>query len=412
MNLKINQIWGWLNKPAVFAVAQLCVLSVTAFGGIWCWNSLNRRPTVPALNNSPRQVRPLYDHSFVVTDQQLKTVLRKTQPSFAKNKPPKTNFVDHALRMWGADVQFGNDALDGSQMRSLLLDHDEFTKAWGVHANPLLKDTVNGIGVTTQEGNSSVSHIDHLVGTLAEIGTPLDFPVSTKMKKGNVGELLQNALRSFSLNQREYEWTVLALAFYVTDGGDWASFEGQNLNFDMLAKRMMRQQQPQGVCYGQHRLYSLTMLIRIDQQIRADANRKGLLSAEMSSQVYAYLMSNTKQLFKSQSLEGYWDGNWPDQRLAIPDPQSDELSRRVLATGHTLEWWAMAPEELLPPRETIVRAAQWLAKTIIEMDQQQIRKNYTFLTHAARSLALWRAVFPGEFEQHRIASNRSRYTKP
>ena len=58
----------------------------------------------------------------------------------------------------------------------------------------------------------------------------------------------------------------------------------------------------------------------------------------------------------------------------------------------------MAPERLHPPRETIVRASQWLANTIIEMDQKSIEKNYTFLTHAARALALWRGKFAGEIE--------------
>ncbi len=74
----------------------------------------------------------------------------------------------------------------------------------------------------------------------------------------------------------------------------------------------------------------------------------------------------TSRLYETQSQHGYWDGNWPDNSAAVPDPTTDERSRRILATGHALEWWAMAPESLHPPRETIVRAAQWLFVTIEE----------------------------------------------
>ena len=54
----------------------------------------------------------------------------------------------------------------------------------------------------------------------------------------------------------------------------------------------------------------------------------------------------------------------------------------------------MAPEELQPPREVMVRAGQWLAREIEVMDQETVLRNYTFLSHAGRALALWRGGFP------------------
>jgi hypothetical protein len=62
----------------------------------------------------------------------------------------------------------------------------------------------------------------------------------------------------------------------------------------------------------------------------------------------------------------------------------------------------MAPEQVHPPRETVVRAAQWLVRTIEGMDAKQIEDNYTFLTHAVRALALWRGCFPAEFEAKNV----------
>ena len=157
----------------------------------------------------------------------------------------------------------------------------------------------------------------------------------------------------------------------------------------------MRQEQPLGVCYGQHRLYTLAMILRIESQM-LDEGLGPLICKSTRRCVKDYLLDMTRRLHQNQSVGGYWDGNWADSSKPVPDPETDKLSRRILATGHALEWWAMAPQSLHPPRETIVRAAQWLSRTIIEMDQRTVEKNYTFLTHAARALSLWRGKFPGE----------------
>ena len=281
-------------------------------------------------------------------------------------------------------------------MLDLLVRHDKFKLMWNKDADPLLRKTNSGISVTTQQGRASVSHRDHLIGTLAECGVPLEHPIHSVDGTFQFNDLLNYAVQEFSLNQREYEWTALSLALFVADGNAWYTKEGQEIDFDLLADRIMRQRQPQGVCYGNHRLYTLAILLRINEQMHAQNDK--LLSEKAVAKVENYLLKTTAKLMKSQSIAGYWDGNWPDKRMPIPDPNTNELSRRVLATGHALEWWAMAPKKLHPPRETIIRASQWLAKTIIEMDAKQIEKNYTFLTHAARALSLWRGGLAFENE--------------
>jgi hypothetical protein len=70
------------------------------------------------------------------------------------------------------------------------------------------------------------------------------------------------------------------------------------------------------------------------------------------------------------------------------------LHNQLLVTGHHLEWLALAPDEVQPPRETIVRAGQWLARTLIEMDQQELTATYGPYSHAARALCLWRSKEP------------------
>ncbi|MCA9264924.1 MAG: hypothetical protein KDA60_13785 [Planctomycetales bacterium] len=384
------------TRSHLFWCSQSVLVGLVIAGSVWSSQSIERGPRLPVFNDQPRTVRPTYDDVRVVSDAQLDTVLTKVRPSFAE-RPTKVNYIDHAIRLWGPRVAFPDDSLSGRQMLAMLLDHQTFTATWGSQVPPLLQRSSNGVDVMTQQGKSTVSHVDHLMGTLAELGLPLSQPIRTAEGKARVGDILHHALVTFRLNQREYEWTTLAAAMYAVDGSAWVTREGQQIDFDALARRIMRQAQPEGVCYGQHRLYTLTMLLRIDDQMQTESPARLLLSESARQDVHAYLVGMTRQFFQSQSAEGYWDGNWADTSREVPDPQTDPVSRRILATGHVLEWWAMAPVDLHPPRETIVRGAQWLARTIGEMDARDIESNYTFLTHAARSLALWRGGFAEDF---------------
>lgn len=377
-----------------FVVSQVVLLLVAVCCG-WSWYpAANLRPRIPRFNDQPRVVRPEYNYPFVVSDDQLQQVLVKIKPRFL-TVPTKVNFVDHGIRLWGSKIKFYDDSLDGPEMLNLLLDDSQFRNMWGKQAPALLHKTDFGISVLTQQGRSTVSHVDHMTGTLAEIGIPLSHPVVTRSGQGQVADLLRHTILSFQLNQKEYEWTALAAAFYTADAEPWYSNEGQRIDFNLLAERIMRQRQPLGVCYGQHRLYTLVMLLRINEQMQVESGKR-LLDPTAEQSVKDYLLGMTRRFHQTQALDGYWDGNWPDKKKAVPDPGTDELSRRILATGHVLEWWAMAPEELHPPRATIVRSAQWLSRVIIEMDDRTIEKNYTFLTHAARCLALWRSKFAYE----------------
>ena len=93
-------------------------------------------------------------------------------------------------------------------------------------------------------------------------------------------------------------------------------------------------------------------------------------------------------LSRSQAAEGYWTRRWPYGAAAKTDKAS--LSDKILVTGHHLEWLALAPAEIHPPREQLVRAAQWLAWAMLEVDDAQLAKSYGPFSHAARALCLWR----------------------
>ncbi|MDB4733357.1 hypothetical protein OAF42_02825, partial [Planctomicrobium sp.] len=78
-----------------------------------------------------------------------------------------------------------------------------------------------------------------------------------------------------------------------------------------------------------------------------------------------------------------------------------DVADRILATGHALEWWAFAPKELLPPDETLSKAVQWTYSEIQALSDSQVKRFYTFLTHAGRALSLWRGKMPHEVWKER-----------
>ena len=367
---------------------HILLVSAAIGWGAVRFHAWEEQKQLPQLRLNPLKVTPLYDRPNIVSDEDLSRVLYRLRPQF-RGKDPRINHVDHALRFWGIEATFEDSkSLSGIEMRDILLDHRSFDKVWGAETKPLLVQNQYGIKPRVQQGLATSSHEDHTLATLAEVGTPADYPVVTVEGETTLAALIQETLSSFSLNQLEYEWSTLVFALYLQDSHDWMTTEGQFVNFDLIAERIMRQQPTKGVCYGNHRLHALVMLLRVDDQAP-------ILTEQGREKIILYLKNITRLLVKTQADEGYWDKNWDGRELDLSSEKKfAPRSRRILATGHAMEWWALAPEEVLPPQETLQKAGHWLINSIKEMPESEIKSSYTFLSHAGRALALWRGKFP------------------
>jgi len=349
---------------------------------------------LPALREMPLAIGAYYDRDFVVSDEQLQRVMTRLRP---RDEGPETkiNHVDHALRFWTLRARFEEPGfLAGEDMRRLLTDDRRFHIQYGAAQKSLLIPTKTGVRVRTKDGNLSSSHVDHTMASLAEVGTPLNFPIETPDGLTTFRSIVDQALHDFSLNQVEYEWSSLTFALFVPPATGWTTSEGQRLSFDVLARRIMRERLPRGVCFGNHRLYTLAALLRIDDQQR-------ILSPEVRASCLAWLNRATALLVWNQHAEGYWGEDWArsdGEAGEAADSSGDAVTDRILATGHALEWWAIAPEECHPPRGILIRAGQWLVRTIDQLTPQETQDRYTYLSHAGRALALWRGKTPPQVD--------------
>jgi len=364
---------------------------------LWALISLRaerqERESLPVFRNEPPVVRPLYDDERVISDTDLERVLWTLRPRL-RAPAEKINHIDHALRMWGPEATFTDpNCLSGLEMLELLLDQRRFRRSFGEDYRPLMYEDEFGVRIRVQEGAGSASHVDHTIAGLSEIGIPLDYPVVTEDGETTVEAILSSAIKNFRINQIEYEWSTLAFANYLEPTTGWYSREGEWISFDRLAERIMRERLVEGVCRGNHRLHTLTMLLRLDEE-------QELLSAAVRSRIVAHLQDVTERMVETQQPGGFWNADWAGREWdGDQDVEALPLgikADRLLVTGHALEWWALAPEELQPPRDVVIDAAGWLTTTIQELTPGEVKSYYTFLTHAGRALAMWRGQFPHE----------------
>jgi len=391
---------GKWHRLLLFVASQVIILGGVVWATTVRWEDRQAARSVPPLRERAFKLTPLHDCPWMVTEEQLEASLRKVYPRF-RGPEPKMNYVDHAFRIWGPDAQFDDpEALSGAEMRDLLLNHVAFAKVWPNNP-PFLLKTKTGPTIRYKEGRETASHIDHSLASISETGIPRDYPVRTSEEDTTFGELMQTSLRNFSLDEMEYEWSSLAYALFLPPVKSWYTTEGQELNWDRIADRLMREAPDQGVCFSQHRHHALVAVLRVHDELGP------LLSPAGRKRVVAYLTAVSSLLVQSQHERGFWDDHWyagkpPATTHADEALSGDTLTNRLVATGHTMEWLALAPEEILPPRENLTRAAQWIVRTLEQFDVEQIKGQYAFASHAADALALWRKTTPTEFMKSRL----------
>jgi hypothetical protein len=338
----------------------------------------------------PHTIAPLYNWPEAVTNEQLVQVLNKVQPPTSM---PLTNNLVHALRLWGPQAEFQSPKIpSGAAMLRYLLDDAEFQHWAGKKEAPLWSRNAFGIRPRNYEDNfnhslTSSYHVDDLLATLAESGVSLHEKVQLRNgETATVRDILEHSLRAFYLKRFEYEWGMIAYARYAHPLESWKNQFGEKINTDALVNEMIGHRKDIGPCNGLHRLEAMVLLYRVDESVNA-------LPPATKKKMLAYMLEVSQLLQASQNSAGFWSKKWIEGTAGQNDTKA-QLSDKILVTGHQLEWLALAPEEVLPPRETIVRACQYLARTLPELPAQEIEAHYGPFSHAARALCLWRSADP------------------
>jgi hypothetical protein len=382
--------WG-VQLLAVVAIAITLSRSGGVRGAVPSLRKSPPEPVVQVPRQEPLRIAPLYNRPEMVNDADLAAVLRQLRPKFPAQKI-KPNFVEHALRIWGVDATFRDPAvMSGAKMRDFLVNHGQYLASWGPEMEPLLQEKEDGVAIRYGKVEGASVHHDHFLACLTEAGVSLNEQVFTPQQHiRTINDVLQRALRDFRVDEPETEWSAMAFGLWISPIREWKLADGRTVTFDMLADRLLRGAKKFGVCSGTHRLYSMMTLVRLDDEFH-------ILSLQSREKIMAHLRNVKQLIMESQFDDGHWPSNWYDGAAAIKTPLNDQLYQQVISTGHHLEWLAIAPEELHPPRAQIDKAARWAIRTTIDQKPESILASYTFYSHIGGALSLWRKTRPADF---------------
>ncbi len=202
---------------------------------------------------------------------------------------------------------------------------------------PLLECNEDCVGVRTQEGDATASHVDHTIASLAEVGTPLDFPDPHPGGATDDGRSARSSLKTFEINQVEYEWSALAYTLYSRAIAPVCGQVRARNVVRSAGGSLIREPLQTGCVPRKSSAPHPAVMLRADEQ-------QSILSPECRKRVVAHLMKVTGVLVASQDPEGYWNQYWATgepPRAGDDNEQSqlDPLGRKMVATGHALEWW-------------------------------------------------------------------------
>lgn len=350
----------------------------------------------------PAVVRP-HPIPGLVTEGEVRSILVDVRPyvdrSALLGRVPIAILV-HSLRLWGRDAEFprwpegihvSRSALSGEEMCRTLLDHEYFTRNCGMRAPALLVQSTLGVRVLASSDGSFVAeemmtHFAKLTQVMGEVGMPASAEVRTS--DGYVGtlrEVIQDDAARL-VTGVEFEFATSGLSLYATGKAPWTNRFGQQYTFDRMADQLLGSRPGTTVCGGAHVPYALAVLLRVDQE-------KDLLTEATRVRIRKHFRMLSSALERCQAPDGSWPWRWPAycERGSDPggDEEEDRLRLTMTATGHHLEWIAIAPDDCRPSRQAIGKAVRYTVRTWPEF-MGELKDDwhlYTVASHAAR--ALW-----------------------
>jgi hypothetical protein len=370
---------------------------IAALVGLGVWSSVHRRgaqlpgkPSNPtaiplAARALPLRVEPTAPPLDLLDRRRVWDAVIRLEQADTKTM---SDFL-HILRVFGPDamVRVGGGTLRAGAL-DLILDSRRNRDFF--HGNPTLIDTRDGVRCRTYDRDQGAkqaerqAHDGQLLAVLAELGIPLHRPLSTSGGSWTVGRLLDDMLANFDLKAREIEWVALAIALYLPPRSGWTDKFGRSYTFgDLVNELMSRTLNSERACAGTHLLYSLAVILRADEEAP-------VLTAPVRAALRSYLEEKRSLALRTQAQDGTWDVRWYEGQgdEAALGPSTDRADRKVLATGHQIEWMLLLPTEMLPSRDCILRAANWLHAKLLSEVQPVVVDHYCPYSHAGRVLLI------------------------
>jgi hypothetical protein len=305
--------------------------------------------------------------------------------------PVSTSHLLHFWRMWtlvddskDADPRLSVGTLVScDQVRRVFLDSARFREAYPGVPPWFVRGAAGLIARAKQDAtdSSGEAHPGQFLATLAECGVSLDEPVAMSGSRLTVRDFLAQSSHDFTDGVAS-EYCAVAFACYCAPRRSLTNKFGESILFDDLMKTLCAITPGQGWCHGTHACYGVAALLRVNQT-------ESILSQSAVKRGTDYLSRVAGLLKAAQHPDGAWRSDWPaGTACEAPALALASWGDSIVATGHHLEWLAIAPQHLLP-RARIESAMQFVVKGLREASEEDIVTAYLGWSHAARALLLW-----------------------
>ena len=299
--------------------------------------------------------------------------LRAVIDQVADHDFSRWNQLIHGLRVWGAGAE-GPGNWSGPKVVEIVCSSEKARERFGSAPHVLNR---NGLHFA-QEESSGEKHVDETLSVLAEAGIASNRPVQLIGHTTTVAEGVRASVSNFVMEQR-LDFSVLAFAHYLPPQKDWTNKFGETISFDDVCQRLCDLPFGEGFCYGAHVMYTLSMVLSADRQ-------EPLLSETTRRRVRSKLRDAITLLRETQRETGCWDTSWFDpKKPAAPSDFAGTLS----VTGHSLEWLAVAPQDLIDDPQMVSRGCDGLLTLMLNTKQVTLNSSYNACTHALRAFKLW-----------------------
>jgi hypothetical protein len=282
----------------------------------------------------------------------------------------------HVLHWQGVDRKLLQERQPHEDLSAYLLDATLAEKKFG---RPMHLFAPRGLEFRAwdrvfQQGDM---HPNQSLAALAELGLARDEIIRMKGSRHTVAEVVRTVLATFSW-QDDLEWTAVGLAHYLPPLSHWTNQYGEKISFDDICNRLCCIPMGQGNCFGTHVCYALAVLLAADVQ-------ESILREETRRAARARLIQATQELNRTQRADGSWPGVW----CLSADPAATAPLAPLVVAGHSLEWLALAPEDVSVSSTVLERGCNYLLTHILEESPSRLAAYYCPYSHAGTALKLW-----------------------
>jgi hypothetical protein len=293
----------------------------------------------------------------------------------------------HAARLWsGAARNLPGVAVD-DPLIAPLLDTSAAVRLFGTHYHVLTRH-----GVQFRPGNPKQRdgelHQDDTLAVLAECGVRSDALVLVDGQRRRVADIVRATSANAHIGQQELEWTIVAISLYCGSAAVWKNKFNQIVSVEQLCLACCQRPLGDGICAGTHVPFALCVALQADDAARME-EASARLSVSARARIIASLSDAVRLLAASQRADGSWDADWAAHGSANRSAAEEEPVDQIVVTGHSLEWLALAPPEVVVSDEMVGRASRFLISRMLDATDARLREHQPSYSHAASALQFW-----------------------